>query len=139
MDYETVSAEEFGASLTGMGLNILVKDVFAQVLFLKEIFGMQSHQVSRDFAIMTYGGQVFQLHADHTYSTHPLLGLLPEAGARGAGVELRLYETDPDKAAAKAREIGAHVLQAPTDKPHGLREACILCENGYSWAPSRPL
>jgi hypothetical protein len=35
--------------------------------------------------------------------------------------------------------MGALVLQPPTDKPHGLREVFILCENGYAWVASRPL
>ena len=139
MDFETVEPEVFGASLRGVGLNLLVRDVQTQVAFLKGIFGMEGHRVTRDFAIMAYRDQVFQLHADHTYSDHPLLGLLPEAGARGAGVELRLYDTDPDLAAKRAEALGAHVLQGPTDKPHGLREAYILCENGYAWVASRPV
>ncbi|MEP5153306.1 VOC family protein [Planktotalea sp.] len=139
MDYETVSAEDFGASLTGLGLNILVRDVLAQAEFLKTVFGMKGHRVTADFAIMTYGDQVFQLHSDGTYHSHPLPSLLPEAGARGAGAEFRLYMTDPDEAVAKAKSQGAHVLQKPTDKPHGLREAYILCENGYAWVPSRIL
>ncbi|SLN57633.1 Glyoxalase-like domain protein [Roseovarius litorisediminis] len=139
MDYETVSPEDFGASLTGVGLNILVRDVPAEVAFLEAVFDMQGHRVTRDFAIMTYHGQVMQLHADPTYSTNPLLGLLPEAGARGAGAEFRLYQTDPDEAAKRATAHGAHILQAPTDKPHGLRETYILCDNGYAWVASRPL
>ena len=32
--------------------------------------------------------------------------------------------------------LGAVILQDPTDKPHGLREAYILCENGYAWVRS---
>ena len=40
MDYETVSAEAFGASLRGQGLNILVRDVPAEAAFLTEVFGM---------------------------------------------------------------------------------------------------
>lgn len=139
MDFETVSPAEFGASLKGLGLNILVRDVLAEVRFLEAVFGMTSHRVSRDFAIVAYGGQVFQLHGDHTYSANPLLGLLPEAPPRGAGVEIRLYDSDPDAAAGRAEAGGWHVLQAPADKPHGLREAFILCENGYAWVASRPL
>lgn len=139
MDYETVDAADFGAALREIGLNILVRDVHAQVKFLQDIFGMQAHRVSEDFAIMIYQGQVFQLHADHTYGAHPLLGLLPEAGARGAGAEFRLYDTDPDEAAAKAEALGAYILQEPTDKPHGLREVYITCDNGYAWVASRPL
>ena len=139
MDYETISAEAFGASLTGIGLNLLVRDVPAEVAFLTDIFGMAAYQPTRDFAILRYHDQVMQLHSDGTYHSHPLLGLLPEAGARGAGAEIRLYQTDPDEAAARAEAFGAHVLQPPTDKPHGLREVYILCENGYAWVASRPL
>lgn len=139
MDYETVSAGDFGASLRGLGLNILVRDVIAEAKFLENLFQMTSHRVTADFAIMRYGDQVFQLHSDSTYHSNPLPSLLPEAGARGGGAEFRLYDTDPDAACAGAQELGAHVLDAPKNKPHGLREAYILCENGYAWVPSRVL
>ncbi|WP_227271185.1 VOC family protein [Roseobacter weihaiensis] len=139
MDYETVSAEDFGKSLRGVGVNVLVRDVRATAAFLGDVFDLGIHRLSEDFAIVTYGGQVFQLHSDGTYHANPLLNLLPENPPRGAGVELRLYDTDPDQAVARAEARGAMVLQAPTDKPHGLREAYILCDDGYAWVPSRPL
>lgn len=138
MDYETVSAEDFGASLRGIGLNLLVRDVGREVAFLETVFGMKSFQSTADFAIMTYGDQVFQLHSDGTYHSHPLLGLLPENPPRGVGIEIRLYDTDPDDACAKAETAGGAILQEPTNKPHGLREAYILCENGYAWVVSKP-
>ena len=138
MDYETVDADTFGRSLRGLGVNLLVRDVLSACAFLKSVFGMQSYQATRDFAIVTYGDQVFQLHADGTYSKHPYLGLLPEQPPRGAGLELHLYDSDPDECAAKAESAGGSVLQAPTDKPHGLREAYILDADGYCWVPSRP-
>lgn len=139
MDYETVSAGDFGRSLTGIGLNLLVRDVTAQVTFLTGVFGMQAHRVSQDFAIMTVGGQVLQLHSDSAYRQNPLLGLLPENPPRGAGLEIRLYNVDPEEALRRAKTHGAMILQEPTDKPHGLREAYILCENGYAWVPSRAI
>ena len=139
MDYETVSAGVFGKSLKGIGLNLLTRDVAALVQFLEEIFDMQSHQATADFAIVTYGEEVFQVHSDGTFSAHPLPTLLPEAGARGAGIEIRLYDTDPDEAAARASVFGAHVLQAPANKPHGLRESVILSDEGYAFVPSRAL
>ncbi|MBK0329482.1 glyoxalase [Rhodobacteraceae bacterium F11138] len=139
MDYETVDAEEFGRSLSGLGLNLLVRDVPAQCAFLAAVFGLAAQRVSVDFAIVPYGGQVFQLHSDATYHSNPLLGLVPESPPRGGGIEIRLYETDPDRAAGRAEAAGAMILQPPTDKPHGLREAYILCENGYAWVPSRRL
>ncbi|GAA6165684.1 hypothetical protein NBRC116590_33880 [Pelagimonas sp. KU-00592-HH] len=139
MDFETVSAADFGASLRGIGINILVRDVQALCAMLETVFEMKAHRVSKDFAILTYGDQVFQVHSDATYHSHPLPGLLPEAGARGAGVEIRLYDSDPDLCADRAEAAGMHVLQPPTDKPHGLREAYLLCGDGYAWVPSRPL
>ena len=137
MDYETVSAKDFGASLRGMGLNLLVRDLGRQVAFLKEVFGMKTFQPSADFAIMTYGEQVFQLHSDGTYHSNPLLGLLPENPPRGGGIEIRLYDSDPEAVCAIAEAAGGTILQTPTDKPHGLREAYVLCENGYAWVASR--
>ena len=103
MDLDRVEAEVFGASLRGIGLNLLVRDVVGRSAFLTEVFDMAAHQVSKDFAILRYGGQVFQLHADGTYHANPLLGLLPDNPPRGGGIELRLYDTDPDIAVMRAR------------------------------------
>lgn len=139
MDYETVSADDFGKSLRGLGLNILVRNVRATCAFLSDIFAVGIHRLSDDFAIVTYGDQVFQLHSDGTYHANPMLGLLPENPPRGAGIEIRFYDTDPDKAVARAMARDAVILQQATDKPHGLREAYILCDDGYAWVPSRPL
>lgn len=139
MDYENVSADDFGKSLRGIGLNILVRDVKATAAFLSDIFEVQVHRLSDDFAIVIYGDAVFQLHRDRTYHSNPLLALLPENPPRGAGAEFRLYDTDPDTAVARAEARGDMILQPPTDKPHGLREAYVLCADGYAWVPSRPL
>lgn len=138
MDYHTVDAETFGAGLRGIGLNLLVRDVAAEIAFLDTVFGMSAYQPTADFAIMTYASHVFQLHHDGTYHSNPLLALVPETPPRGGGLEIRLYDTDPDEAVVRAEGAGGTILQPPTDKPHGLREAYILCENGYAWVPSRP-
>ena len=139
MDYETVEAGVFGAGLRGLGLNIVVGDVRTTAAFLETVFGMGIHRLSADFAIVTYGDTVFQLHSDGTYASNPLLALLPENPPRGCGIELRLYDSDPEVAAARAEAAGGTILQPPTDKPHGLREAYILDPDGYVWVPSRPL
>ena len=86
MDLETVSADDFGRSLKGIGLNLLVRDVPETCAFLREVFNMTTRQESADFAIVVYGDQVFQLHSDGTYHSNPLLGLLPESPPRGAGI-----------------------------------------------------
>lgn len=135
MDYDTIDAASFGRGLSGMGVNMLVRDVPARAAFLTEVFGLRVFQPTADFAIMTFGEAVFQLHSDGTYHANPLLSLLPEAGARGGGIELRLYGCDPDAAVTRAEALGAMILQPATDKPHGLREAYILDDDGYAWVP----
>jgi len=52
-----------------------------------------------------------------------------------------LYDTDPDEAVthANTHDHQAVILKEAENKPHGLREAIILCENGYAWLPSRRL
>jgi predicted enzyme related to lactoylglutathione lyase len=138
MDYDTVPAPVFGHALSRITVNLLVADVMREVAFLTAAFGMTAHRTSADFAILLHAGQPLQLHSDATYAAHPLPSLLPEAGPRGAGIELRLHEADPDLAAAVAEAQGAVVLQPPTDKPaHGLREAVILSPSGYAFVPSR--
>ena len=139
MDYETVTGEDFGRSLRGIGLNLLVRDVRAKAAFLETVFGVGIHRLSADFAIVTHGEQLLQLHGDGTYHANPLLGLLPENPPRGAGIEIRFYGIDPDAAATRVEAAGATILQPLTDKPHGLREAYILCDDGYAWVPSLTL
>lgn len=137
MDYEMVPAAEFGHSLRMITVNLLCRDVPAEVAFLTAVFGMQAHRVSRDFAILLHAGQPLQLHSDGAYANHPLPSLLPESGPRGGGVEVRLHEADPDVAAARAEAAGGIVLQGATDKTaHGLREAVILSPSGYAFIPS---
>lgn len=139
MDYDATPAAAFGHALTGLSLNLLVRDVAGEAAFLRTVFGMAVHRLSPDFAILVYAGQLIQLHADATFAAHPLHALLPEAGPRGAGAELRLHETDPDDACARAAAFGGGVVLAPPrDKAaHGLREAVILSPAGYAWVPSR--
>lgn len=138
MDFETVSAGDFGRALEGVGINLLTRDILAKVHFLETLFGMTAHQTTADFAIMTYRGSVFQIHADTTFAGHPQYGLLPEAGARGAGAGFYVFNSDPDLVVAKVHDVeGASILQDPQDKPHGLREAAILDPEGYVWLPAK--
>ena len=139
MDYDTISADAFGAGLRGFGINLLVVDIAYEVAFLTEVFEMTAHRVSADFAILVSGTAVFQLHSDGTYHANPALGLVPETPPRGGGAELRLYDIAPEAAVDRAIARGDIILQPPTDKPHGLCEAYILSPSGYAWVPSRPL
>ncbi len=130
------SADAYGRSLKGFGVNMLVRDVARSVGFLGEVLGVEAVYQDRDFAVCRHGGQEWMLHSDASYHSNPLLGLAGDGAIRGAGLELRLYGIDPDAAAARAEAAGFPVLQAPQDKPHGLRETFLVDPDGYVWVPS---
>ena len=132
-------ASEFGRNLTGFGVNLLVKDVERTAAFLTEILGMEIHRADRDFAVLEDGGNFFQLHGDHTYHDNPFPEMLEGVHYRGGGVELRLYQKDPDACEARAKKKGYKVLRTSLDRPHGLRECYLLDPDGYCWVPSAPL
>lgn len=136
MDCETVSAEVFGRSLSGLGVNILSREVPALAGFLADVFGLSVQSLGRDFAIVRHGASVFQLHGDGAYGSHPLAGLLPETTPRGAGVRVYLFGIDPDAAALRAAAAGHVVLEPARDKPHGLRECTILSQDGHAFSPA---
>ncbi len=130
-----MGAADYGRSLKGFGVNLLVRDVARSAAFLSEVLELEEVYGDADFAVLRYADHDVILHADHTYSEHPLLGLTGDNALRGVGVELRLYGVDPDAAEARARGRGDAVLAASADKPHGLREAYLVDPDGYVWVP----
>ena len=138
MDLETVNAADFGRSLTGLGVNLLCRDVRAMAAFLAGVFGLGVHRLSNDFALIRHGAVLIQLHADGTFGAHPLLGIVPESPPRGAGAQFYLFGIDPDAAVARANDLGGVVIEPPATKPHGLREATILSPEGHAFSPAVP-
>ena len=132
-------APEYGRRLRGLGVNLIVRDILAALSFQSEVLAAEILHNDPDFAAMQAFGAEWMLHADHTYNNHSVNGILNDRPARGIGVELRLYGRNPDDAEAKARALGCDVLAGSLDKPHGLREAYIIDQDGYLWVPSVPL
>ena len=131
-----MAADDFGRSLPrGIGINLLVRDMAAEIAFCRDCLGAMILYSDEDFAAIELCGSVFMLHADHSYSNHPLSGIVAGAETRGAGVEIRVYGLDPDKVETRARARGDHVLAGSLDKPHGLRECFIVDPEGYVWVP----
>ncbi|MFN4101591.1 MAG: VOC family protein [Pararhodobacter sp.] len=139
MDLETVAPEALGRSLTGLGVNLLTRDVRGLAAFLSGTFGLGVHRLSDDFALVRHGDALIQLHSDVTFARHPLHDLLPENPPRGGGVQLYLFGIDPDLAVSRAEAHGGTVAEEPSDKPHGLREATILAPEGQAFSPAVPL
>ena len=72
-DPKTVSVDAFGEALNWLQLNLIVNNIVRHVDFLTEMFDIQGYRAERKFAKLKYGDQIFQLHANNTYYSHPLL------------------------------------------------------------------
>ena len=130
-----MTGREYGQSLKGLSLNLLVKDVGASLKFQEKVLGAEVVYSDPDFAVLSGYGAEWMLHADHTYEEHPMRATVAGDAMRGAGAELRLHGCDPDSAEMAAREMKMEVISPATDKGHGLREAYIRDGDGYVWVP----
>ena len=128
-------ASDYGQTLKGMSINLLVMDIEQSLAFHKEVLGTEVVYADVDFAVVRVQGSEWMLHADHTYSDHPLSETLQAVTSRGVGAELRVHGCDPDTAEAAAHQRGDLVLVSAMNKPHGLREVYIIDPDGYLWVP----
>ena len=133
-----MSGKEYGQSLHGLTLNILVRDIQTALAFQRDVLGARVIYADPDFAVCSGYGSEWMLHADHTFERHPM-GANTFAHPRGGGVEFRLHGCDPDQAEAAARQLGFEILSPATDKGHGLREVYIRDMDGYIWVPDVPI
>ena len=133
-----MSPPDYGRSLRGLGINLLVRDVDRAVTFARDVLGLTIVYSDADLAVLRHGEHEWMVHADHTYDAHALLPRARVAALRGGGIELRVHDVDPDAAVAAALAGGFEVLEPAADKPHGLREAYILDADGYVWVPDLP-
>ena len=134
-----MSGADYGRSLTGFSVNLLVKQIAPAVRFAKEVIGATVIYSDADFAAVQAGDTQWMLHADHCYDKHPMSGLVVEHTPRGRGIELRLHGMDPDAVQAIAERDGYRVLAAAADKAHGVREVYVLDDDGYVWVFDAPL
>lgn len=134
-----MSGADYGRSLTGFSVNLMVREIGPALRFAKEIVGAAIIYSDADFAAVQACGTQWMLHADHCYDKHPMLSLVKNQVPRGRGVELRLHGMDPDDAQAAAERCGYQVLARAADKAHGVREVYLLDDDGYVWVLDRPL
>lgn len=134
-----MSAQEYGQSLRGLGINLLVTSIEQSTHFATSVLGASIVYSDVDFAVVHASDTEWMLHADHTYDSHPMAGVVADVPVRGCGIELRLHNCDPDLACTRAREHNYIVLADAMDKPHGVREAFIIAPDGYIWVPDTPI
>lgn len=131
-----MKADAFGRSIPcGIGLNLLTRDPAALAAFCRDVLLARLVYQDADFAVAEIAGSQMLIHADHTYSGHPMSGVIAGVDMRGIGAELRVYGLDPDGAEVRARAAGHLVLAGSSDKPHGLRECHLIAPEGYVFVP----
>jgi uncharacterized glyoxalase superfamily protein PhnB len=130
-----MSAKEYAKTLSGLSLNLIVKDVGEAVRFATLVLDAQKIYADPDFAVVQAHQMQWMLHADHCYDQHPMAARLAAKGPRGCGLEIRLHGLDPDRATSRASEFGYTVLIGAQDKRHGVREAYLIDRDGYVWVP----
>lgn len=132
-------AAQYGRTLRGLSVNLLVRDVTASLPFYSDVLGLDVEYSDPDFAALSGPDEMrLMLHADHTYDTFPLGERLRAGGRRGVGVEVRLLGLDPDAAERRARDQGAPVLLPTTDYAHGWRACFLEDPDGYTFVVGLP-
>ncbi len=134
-----MSAADYGRTLSGLSVNLIVRDVARSVPFYTSVLELRLLYSDEDFAAFERDGVKLQLHADHAYSGMPWASLLREHGRRGLGAEIRILGIDPDAAEQRARDGGFTVAVPVRDWPHGWRDCLLEDPDGYIFAVGLPL
>jgi hypothetical protein len=88
-----MAADDYGRSLRGLTVNLLVCDLPRVRSFHLQVLAAEELYFDSDFAAYRFQGAEWMLHADHTYAAHPLhpmlkpmapAGLAPSCACTGA-------------------------------------------------------
>ncbi len=134
-----MSAADYGRTLTGLSVNLIVRDVARSLPFYTDVLEMRLLYSDEDFAALEREGVRLQLHADHTYAQMPWAKRLRDDNKRGLGAEIRILGIEPDAAEKRARASGFEVLVPVRDWPHGWRDCVLEDPDGYTFAVGVPL
>src|SRR5260370_38756986 len=99
---------ECGRTLTGLTVNLLVREVAASLPFFTDVLGLKVVYRDPDFAALEFGSSVrMMLHADHAHDRFEPVGVrLAKPEKRGTGRGTQLQGPDPTQAQDRARLTG---------------------------------
>ena len=133
-----VSADDYGRSLAGLTLNLLVRDIAKSLPFYIDVLQFRDVHHDADFAALEREAIKLTLHADHTYAAQPWAQRLSQGGKRGLGAEIRILGITPEAAEKRARDRGYTVLFGTKEWPHGWRDCILEDPDGYTFAVGVP-
>ncbi len=134
-----MSAAEYGRTLSGLSVNLIVRDVARSLPFYSDVLELRLLYSDEDFAAFERDGVKLQIHADHAYAGMPWAARLRDESRRGLGAEIRILGIDPDAAERRARDGGFTVAVPVRDWPHGWRDCVLEDPDGYTFAVGVPL
>ena len=130
-----MTAAEYGRTLDGLSVNIIVRDVARSLPFYTQVLALTALYSDDDFAALEGQGVRLQLHADHTYERMPWASPLRDPGKRGLGAEIRILaalHTWQDFGAAVGA-LGGGVLAANGAAPALLVGAAVIAVTVPLW------
>jgi len=133
-----MNAAEYGRTLHGLSLNLIVRDLVRSLALLSDGFrpppsralpdvGQPSGELERE-------GIHVQLHVDRTYGRMPWADELASGARRGLGAEFRLLGFDPEAVERAARDHGTVLLPTAVRESHGWRDCVVADPDGYTFA-----
>lgn len=110
---------------------IAVRDVEASSRWYQRLLGGESGHGGAEYErLMRDGELLLQLHAWNAHE-HPNLGD-PDAAPHGYGVLLWFQTDEFDAAVARARALGAKIIEEPRVNPNAQHRECWMCDpDGY--------
>lgn len=108
-------------------VNILSRSVPNTARFYEALLGMTVHFTSDWFIILTHA-EIEGLEYGILQHDHPTVP--PEIRHQPAGVIVTFVVKDCDAAYRRAQDLGAEILQMPTDMPYGQRRLLLRDPDG---------
>lgn len=133
-----MTAAQYGRTLTGLSINLIVRDIARSVGFYTAVLGFRALYSDPDFAALVRDDVRLTLHADHAYEAVPWTHRLKGMAKRGAGAEIRILGVDPVAVARAVAQRGDAVLYGPLTKAHGWHEVHVEDPDGYVLAVGVP-
>jgi len=133
-----MSGADYGRTLTGLSVNIVVRNVQRSLPFYRDVLGLTCPYSDPDFAALQGDGVRLTLHADHTYERMPWAEALAGDATRGLGAEIRILGIEPEAAERRARELGFRVVIPTRDWAHGWRDVFLQDPDGYVFSVGVP-
>jgi len=129
-----MNAAEYGRTLHGLSLNLIVRDLVRSLPFYTEVLGFRVLHHTGDYAALEREGIHVQLHVDRTYGRMPWAEELASGARRGLGAEFRLLGFDPEAVERAAREHGSVLMPTAVRESHGWRDCVVADPDGYTFA-----